>query len=492
MVSGVMLCVICSTSKKRNIINVGLEVTPPEFTKPHDVLVLGAGNAAMSAAITARRLGASVLIIESAHKDMRGGNTRHVRNIRYAHSAATDYVTGPFEVAEYINDIMRVTEGNTNPELTKFLVEASQSSVDWMIEQGVRFQKPLSGTLGLARTNAFFLGGGKALLNSYFKTAEKLGIDIVYEAEVEEIVMDGNRFEAAKIRHGGELHNVTARTIILACGGFEANIEWLKEGWGEAAENFLVRGSPMNTGKVLRSMLDNGAKRIGDADQCHAVAIDGRAPKFDGGLSTRVDCVIFSVVVNKNGERFYDEGEDIWPRRYAIWGRLTAKQPDQVSFAIIDSKAMGLFMPAIYEPIEANTLGELAEKLGVDAEQMEKTVAEYNAACRPGDFNPTDLDGLSTEGLTPPKTNWARPIDTPPYYGYPFKMGITFTYMGVEVNKQAQVIMNDDKPAENVWAAGEIMSGNILGQGYAGGTGIAIGNVFGRTAGEGAARHARN
>ncbi len=466
---------------------------PPEaFTQSHDVLILGAGNAAMSAALTARRMGASVLMIESANKDLRGGNSRHVRNIRYTHKAATDYVTGGYEADEYMADLMRVTDGNTNEELARFMIDASEDAVDWMLEQGIKFQPPLSGTLGLARTNAFFLGGGKAMMNSYFKACEKLGIDIVFEAEVETMEVADGRFEAAMVRHGGELHRVEARTVVLASGGFEANIEWLKEGWGEIADNFLVRGSPMNTGKVLRSMLDNGAKPIGAVDQCHAVAIDGRAPKFDGGIATRVDCVIFSVVVNKLGKRFYDEGEDIWPKRYAIWGRLVAKQPDQVAYAIIDQKSVGLFMPTVYSAIKADTLADLADQLGVDAAEMEKTIAEYNAAVQPGDFNPTEPDGCTTVGLEPAKTNWARKIDTPPYYGYPVKMGITFTYLGVEVNKSAQVIMNDDKPATNIWAAGEIMAGNILGQGYAGGTGMAIGTVFGRIAGEEAARHARN
>lgn len=476
----------------QKVIRLGNTVTPPEFSKSYDVLVLGAGNAAMSAAITARRLGASVLMIESADRDLRGGNSRHVRNIRYAHKAATDYVTGPFEAAEYMQDIMRVTEGNTNPDLAQFMVEASEGAVDWMIEQGIKFQRPLSGTLGLARTNAFFLGGGKGMMNSYFKTAEALGIDIVYEAEVEELEVEDGRFVAAQIRHGGDVHRVGGRTVVLASGGFEANHDWLRQGWGPVAENFLTRGSPMNTGKVLKSILKHGAKQIGAEDQCHAVAIDGRAPKFDGGIATRIDCVVFSVVVNNRCERFYDEGEDIWPRRYAIWGRLVAKQPDQIAYSIIDSKAMGLFMPPVFEPIAADTLPELAEKLGIDGAKLERTVAEYNAACRPGNFVPTEPDGLATEGLEPKKSNWSRPIDTPPFYGFPVKTGITFTYLGVEVNKQAQVIMNDGKPAANMWAAGEIMAGNILGQGYAGGTGMAIGTVFGRIAGEEAARNARN
>jgi len=458
----------------------------------HDVLVIGAGNAAMSAALTAGRLGARVLVLESADKVLRGGNSRHVRNIRYAHKGATDYVTGPYEDEEYWQDLLRVTDGKTDEEMARFMIRASESAADWMIAQGVKFQPPLSGTIGLARTNAFFLGGGKAMMNDYFRTAQALGVDVVYEAEVETLEISGARFEAAIVKHGGATHRVPARTVVLASGGFESNIEWLKEGWGEAAENFLIRGTPHNTGKMLRAMLDAGAQSIGEVDQCHAIAIDSRSPKYDGGISTRVDSIIYSVMVNKNAKRFYDEGEDIWPKRYAIWGRLIAKEPDQIAYSIIDQKSIGLFMPPLYPGITSETIAGLAEKLVLDPAALEKTIAEFNAAVRPGEFKAQTLDGCRTDGLTPPKSNWARKIDTPPYVAYPVRTGITFTYLGVNVNKQAQVLMQDGKPAPNIWAAGEIMSGNILGQGYAAGTGMAIGTVFGRIAGEEAARHARN
>jgi hypothetical protein len=186
-------------------------------------------------------------------------------------------------------------------------------------------------------------------------------------------------------------------------------------------------------------MLEQGAESVGDPTQCHAVAIDGRAPKFDGGIATRLDCVPFSVVVNRDGKRFYDEGEDVWPKRYAIWGRLVAAQPDQVAYSVIDSKSIELFMPSVFPPVVADTLEELGAKLGIDGSRLAATVAEFNAACRPGKFHPTELDGLATEGLTPQKTNWARPIDTPPYYGYSLRPGVTFTYLGLKVSDNAQV-----------------------------------------------------
>jgi tricarballylate dehydrogenase len=236
-------------------------------------------------------------------------------------------------------------------------------------------------------------------------------------------------------------------------------------------------------------MLDQGARPVGDPRQCHAVAIDARAPKFDGGIVTRLDCVPFGIVVNRQAERFYDEGEEFWPKRYAIWGRLVAQQPDQVAYCLIDAKALDLFMPSVFPPLEAPTIAGMAALLGLNSAALEETVRRFNAAARPGSFDPAALDGCATAGLAPPKSHWARPLDTPPFYGYPLRPGITFTYLGLAVNERAQVLMNDGRPAPNVFAAGEIMSGNILGQGYMAGFGMTIGTVFGRVAGKESARH---
>jgi tricarballylate dehydrogenase len=239
-------------------------------------------------------------------------------------------------------------------------------------------------------------------------------------------------------------------------------------------------------------LLDKGVQEIGDPMQCHAVAIDARAPKFDGGIITRHDSVVFGIVVNRDAQRFYDEGEDIWPKRYAIWGRLVAAQPGQIAYIIFDASSRNSFMPTLFPPIEALTVAGLAEKLELGAAALEKTIAGFNAAVRPGTFDHTILDDCRTEGLTPPKTHWARRIETPPYYAYPVRPGITFTYLGTRVNKQARMLMKDGKPSANMFAAGEIMSGNVLGQGYAAGMGMTIGSVFGRIAGQEAARNARN
>ena len=252
----------------------------------------------------------------------------------------------------------------------------------------------------------------------------------------------------------------------------------------------MIRGTSYNRGVVLADLLNQGVQSVGDPTQCHAVAVDGRAPKFDGGIVTRLDCVPFSIVVNRNGERFYDEGEDVWPKRYAIWGRLVAAQPDQIAYVIIDAKSLELFMPSVFPPIKANTLVELAENMGLPADKLTATVQGFNAACTNTDgFQPTELDGVATSGLTPAKTNWARPISEPPFYGYSLHTGVTFTYLGLQVDENAQCSTADGS-IQNLWAAGETMAGSILGQGYLAGFGMTIGTVFGRIAGQQAAAHA--
>src|ERR1700675_4295321 len=463
-----------------------------DLTRKFDVLVIGGGNAALCAAISARRAGASVLVLEGAPKFYRGGNTRHTRNMRCAHDAATDILTGPYTEQEFWEDLQRVTGGQTDEELARFMIRESKDILGWVVEQGVRWQPSLGGTLSLGRTNSFFLGGGRAMLNALYFTAEKLGVDVLYDAEVLDLEIADGMFLSAALKQGCGRASVTASTLVAAAGGFEANIEWLKQYWGAAADNFLIRGTPYNRGTVLKMLLDNGVQEVGDPTQCHAVAIDARAPNFDGGIITRHDSVVFGIVVNKHALRFYDEGEDIWPKRYAIWGRLVAAQPDQIAYIIFDSTVLNSFMPSLFPPIEAGSIAELAGKLELEASVLEKTIAGFNAAVHPGTFDHTILDDCRTEGLTPPKTHWARRIETPPYYAYPVRPGITFTYLGTRVNKQARMLMKDGKPSGNMFAAGEIMAGNVLGKGYAAGMGMTIGSVFGRIAGQEAAQHARN
>jgi tricarballylate dehydrogenase len=463
-----------------------------DLSKKYDVLVAGGGNAALCAAIAARRAGSSVLLCEMATKFYRGGNTRHTRNIRCAHDAATETLSGPYPEEEFFQDLLQVTQGHTDEALARHMIAESKTVLDWLPEQGVRYQPSLGGTLSLGRTNSFFLGGGRSMLNALYLTAESLGVEIAYEAEVIDLDIDNGMFLSATVQRGAEHHKVRAATFVAACGGFESNIEWLKQYWGPAADNFLIRGTPHNRGTVLKLLLDRGVQETGDPTQCHAVAIDARAPKYDGGIITRLDCVVFGIVVNKHAKRFYDEGEEIWPKRYAIWGRLVAQQPDQIAYILFDASSLTLFMPSLYPPIEAGSIRELAGKLTLDPDTLEATVNEFNAAVRPGTFDDTILDDCRTEGIKPPKSHWARRLETTPYYAYPVRPGITFTYLATKVNKQARMLMRDGKPSANMFAAGEVMAGNVLGRGYAAGMGMTIGSVFGRIAGREAAANARN
>ena len=448
-----------------------------------DVIIVGGGNAALCAALTAREAGVTVTVLECAPPEYRGGNSRHTRNMRCMHAAPTDVLTNAYDEDEYFADLLRVTGGQTTEALARLVIRESPHATAWMKTQGARFQPPLGGTLHLGRTNAFFLGGGKALMNTYYAVAQKHGICVLYNAEVTGLNIRDGKFESGTLQLDGQPVEFRARAIVVASGGFESNLEWLEEAWGPAARNFLIRGTPYNKGKLLRLLLDLGAEQIGDPKQCHAVAIDGRAPKFDGGIVTRLDCVPLGIVVNQNAERFYDEGEDLWPKRYAIWGRLVAQQPDQIAYSIIDSKVVGRFMPSVFPPITASSIGEMAAALNLPAPKLDATICQFNQAVRPGSFDHKNLDDCRTDGLAPPKSHWAQRIDTPPFHGYPLRPGITFTYLGVRVNERAEVL-----GFRNIFAAGEIMAGNVVGQGYLAGLGMTIGTVFGRIAGREAAR----
>lgn len=456
-----------------------------------DVVVVGGGNAALAAAMSADDLGARVLVLERAPQYMRGGNSRHTRNIRCVHDQ-DEFHPGAYSEQELWQDLCNVGEGPNVEELARFTVRDSESIPAWMYRHGARWQHPLSGTLQLGRTNRFFLGGGKALLNAYYRyIATRSDITVAYDAKVEDFEFDGDACQAVIVCFGGVRHRVRGRSFVCASGGFEANIDWLRRYWGDAADNYIIRGTPYNDGHALAQLYAAQAASVGHQRGFHAIAVDARAPRFDGGIATRLDTVPFGIVLNSRGDRFYDEGEDAWPKRYATWGRHIAEQPDQIAYCVWDAKVNHLFLRPMYPTASAETLGDLLRTFDLDQQRAAATVEAFNDAVVPGEaFDISQLDGCHTEGLTPPKSNWAQPIDTPPYYGVAMRPGVTFTYMGVSIGPDARVVRTDGSAFTNVYAAGEIMSGNILSTGYLAGFGMTIGSVWGRRAGAQAAQHA--
>ena len=432
-----------------------------------------------------------MVILERDTPEMRGGNSKYTRNIRCAHEGLPPHGDS-YPDEELLDDLVRVTGKDLDMEMARFAISESRTTLRWMEAHGVDWQPALHGTLGLARTNQFFLGGGKALLNTYYRLAEQRGVAIAYGALVEAVEIRQQRAKRLIVRCDGETVTLNPKVTIVASGGFEANIEWLKRYWGPGADNYIVRGSSANDGRVLASLLSQGVMERGNGHSFHAVAVDARAPKYDGGIVTRVDSIPFSITVNRDALRFYDEGEDAWPRRYATWGRLVAQQPDQIAYSIFDSKVFGRFIPAMSPPIIAPTIQELAAVVGLEAASLKRTVDQFNAHTGAHDgYDPTRPDGVKTLGLEPPKSNWALPVDRPPFAAYALRPGITFTYLGVAVDKQAQVLLASGTPVSGLYAAGEIMAGNILLNGYLAGFGMTIGTVFGRIAGREAARHVR-
>jgi tricarballylate dehydrogenase len=444
-----------------------------------DVLVVGGGSAALCAAIAARRNGASVRLVEQAPVSLRGGNTRHARNFRLMHDRPTWYVPGAYGEDAFFRDLVRVTHGATDERLARVLIRGSATIAQWLGDNGVRLQDPANGAMAYSQRTAFFLGGGKAMVNALYAAAVKLGVTVGYDSEVVALNFDDDRNCEAEIAHGGSIERVSAKTMVLCSGGHQANLEWLRESFGAAADGFMIRGTPYVTGSVLRQLLDAGVKQAGDPARCHMVAVDARGPKFDGGIVTRITGIPHGIVVDRNAQRFHDEGEDARKTHFARWGARIAECPDQIAYLIMDAKGLSRALPTALPPVRAETFAGLASALGLDPAALETTIRDFNAAIG---------EEHCTTGLNPPKSRGAAALDVPPFAAYPLRPGVTFTHFGVAVDEHMRVLKNDGGPASNVFAAGMIMAANVLGDGYLAGLGVALSTVFGRLAGEEAAR----
>ena len=449
---------------------------------------------------------------------MRGGNTYFTGGaIRFAYKGIDEVVqlvpdlspaelevmeVGAYTEAKYFEDLMRVTEGLSDQEMADTLVRQSFPTMRWMYEQGVRFVP--SWTHQAFKVEGKFrfwgglclqaVGGGKGLSDQLFEIAIERGVDVRYDHTAMRLEQDDSgRVNGVTVRTPDGRQTLTGNAVVLACGGFEANPEMRARYLGPGWELAKVRGVRYNTGDGHKMAFDVGAQAFGHYSGCHAVAWDLNAPPFGNRSITDLyqkHSYPFGLIVNVDGKRFVDEGADFRNYTYAKYGKQILFQPERAAFQLFDQKTLHLLRDEYRIPQvtkgEADTIEGLADQLGIDPEGLAQTVAEYNAACRPGDYNPTVLDGVHTENIEPPKTNWALPLDTPPYEGYAVTCGITFTFGGLRIDRRAQVMDTTDNPIPGLYAAGEIVGG-LFYHNYAGGAGLMQGSVFGKIAGSSAA-----
>jgi tricarballylate dehydrogenase len=428
-----------------------------------DVLVAGGGIAGLCAAIAARRAGAAVLMVDAAPKALRGGNARHTRNLRLMHDGPTALMPGSYGEAEFLADLARVTAGEMDRAVAARLVQASAGIPDWLAGCGVAFQPP-GGSLPPSRKTAYFLGGGKAVVNALYREAACLGVTVWHAAELVGLTI-GDRL-SAEIRRDGETHPVRPRALVAAAGGHQSDLDWLARDFGPAAGRFAIRGTPFDTGHVLRLLLEAGARPAGAAGRGHIVAVDARGPRFDGGIVTRVEAIPFGLVVDRAGHRLGDEAADLARTHFAAWGRRLAERGDGV--LILDAEGERRAPVPALEPIRAATLAELAARVGLDAAALAATVRAFNAR-----------DGAGPR------------VVLPPFAAIPMCPGLTFTHFGVEVDEAMRVRLAGGA-APTLFAAGAIMAAAVLGRGYLAGLGLTIAVASGRIAGEAAARQVQD
>src|SRR5215831_17895542 len=487
----------------------------------YDVIVVGGGNAAFCAALAAQEQGAKVLMLEAAPEDESGGNSRFTAgSIRVVYNGVDDIKTlvpdltqseidttdfGTYTADQFFDDMARVTQHRADPDLVELLVTRSFDTLNWMRQKGVRFI-PIYGRQAFKIEGRFkfwggltveAVGGGPGLINMLTESARKRGIEIRYATRAVDLLLDGGRVEGVRARHDGQMIEFPARSVVLASGGFEANPEWRTRYLGPGWDLATVRGTRYNSGDGIRMALDIGASPCGNWSGCHAVSWEMNAPEFGDlavGDQFQKHSYPFALMINATGKRFVDEGADFRNYTYAKYGRVVLEQPGQFAWQIWDKKTKHLqrdeYNIRQCTKVTANTIEELAKKLdGVNADQFVKTIAEYNAAVRQDiAFNPNVKDGRRTEGLAIPKSNWANTIDTPPFEGYAVTCGITFTFGGLRITDDGQVLDLDYRPITGLYAAGELVGG-IFYFNYPGGTGLTSGSVFGRIAG-GSAAHA--
>ena len=491
---------------------------------PH-VIVVGAGNAALCAALSAREHGARVTVLEKAPEGERGGNTyftgggfrfpydgiddilRIIPDLSESEQARVD--VGSYPTGQFHSDLARVTDGLIDDGMASALVREAAPTMQWLHGQGVRFALMTGRQANEVDGKLIFYGGltveavgaGKGLSDQEFDAAERAGVDLRYGAKVVGLLRDGRRISGVELWTDDTVERLEADAVVRAAGGFEANIEmrtrYLGPGWDMAK----VRGSRFNTGDAIQAAIDAGAQPYGNWSGAHAVAWDLNAPPTGNRIVADLyqkHSYPYGLIVNLDGERFVDEGADLRNYTYARYGRAILEHPQRVAFQLFDQRTVHLLRDEYHvrqvTMAQADTIPQLAEALGVDPDGLQQTVDRYNAACA-GDaserYHPSELDGVGTTGLRPPKSNWALPFDSPPYLGYAVTCGITFTFGGLKISPTSgQVLDTEDRPMSGLYAAGELVGG-LFYNNYAGGSGLMAGSVFGRLAGRSAASAGR-
>ncbi|MDA1089333.1 MAG: FAD-dependent tricarballylate dehydrogenase TcuA [Proteobacteria bacterium] len=488
----------------------------------YDVIVIGAGNAALAASVSATENGAEkVLVLEAAPKKMRGGNTHWSGGVfRFAFVNARDlepllpgiedqypnFYDGvtPYPYEDFMGDLVRVTGGRTDPVLSDILVSNSRDTVMWMHAVGKIPMEPAIGLSGVNKDGVIqWQRGlvvraeheGVGLSTAWFATAESMGVEIRYESAATGLIQDsGGRVTGVTVQGAGASEDITAGAVVLACGGFEANAEMRLQYLGAPWDRAKVRGTPHNRGDGLRMAMDIGAEKAGQWDGCHSTPISADwgdyAPRELTDKSNRLS-YLYGVLLNREGLRFLDEGMDVNFLTYAKYGRIILTQTQGMAFQFFDQKTVGLLEPrySTSEPVVADTLDELIGKLEIDdKDEALKSLEAYNAAaCDPGGFDPSQKDGLSTSGLDIEKTNWAIRLDDPPFHAYTVTGGITFTFGGLKIDADARVIGDGGKPIPGLYTCGE-MVGGLFHDNYGAGSGLVSGATFGRIAGRSAAK----
>lgn len=486
-----------------------------------DVLVVGAGNAALCAALSARAAGATVMVLERAPEDECGGNSRFTEgSMRFAFNGRDDILKvvpdltddekritdfGSYTEEQFFDDIARVTDYRCDPDLAELLVKRSYETVMWLRSNGIRYM-PKYGKQAYKVDGKFTFsggvvlevwGGGPGLIQALYKLARDRGVAMHYNARALSLLHDDTGVHGARARIDGKTVEIDSQSVVLACGGFEANAEWRARYLGPGWDLAKVRGSRFNTGDGLRMALDASAMPYGNWSGCHVLPTDTNTPNYGDitlGDAFQKNSYPFGIMVNSSGQRFFDEGADFRMYTYVKCGLAVMQQPQQLAWQVFDGKTLHLLRDEYRMKqatrIRADTLEDLAKKLaGIDRAQFLSTVRDFNAAVQAAvPFDPNSKDGRATRGLAINKSNWATALDQPPFEAFVITAGITFTFGGIKVNTDAQVMDVDNRPIPGLYAAGE-MVGGLFYTNYPGGSGLMSGAVFGKIAGAAAAQN---